>query len=148
MFPPFGFNGTLTISLGPVLLDQVAERLVIALADEGANDIARSHETITFRGIDRMRFSPLQNIASGKIKLHFRSTTTDLLYAIRMDLHGLIVSAGVALVALALMAFGMNANGFALFSAAVLGMVVSYSIIIRFWFARWLHKAAAKIQTV
>jgi hypothetical protein len=134
---PFTFEGTLHLE-NQSEATAVVDSVVPALRHEGARDVQVSHQAITFRGIETLTFSPLQNIDRGEIAVKLGSLGIELSYRIRMSLHMFAVSAIVLVVGLALAVSGLAGSALAMIGLVVVAISVGHSYHIRVSFPRWL----------
>ena len=125
---------------------KTGQAVVAALAARGAGDIRPGGDGLEFRGITNYRsFSPLSNIARGRIKVDDRGLATSLTYSIVIDPTPFVASFVLAVASLVLITVGVPQFGFfAVFGAAVLALSCVYSLVIRLRFPRWLRRALAE----
>jgi hypothetical protein len=141
MVLPFSFTDTLTIPDG-AFKAQLTRQLEVAIESEGGNDIRATVDRITFRGLTSyLSFSPLSNVARGRIDLHDRESSVDMTYAIMIDRTPFVFSGLAIAVGIGLVAAGLNQFGFLIaFGLGILILSIVFSFAIRFRVRRWLRR--------
>jgi hypothetical protein len=144
--PPFSFRGTFSLPGDGVAIKHAVFMLAAYLSAEGATDVKQSNDAISFQGVFKRTFSPLQTIARGSVKLAQRDRETDVFYSIRIDplqflLPLLVLGVGLLMTLLgAKSSHGEGARVATYFGAAMLALTVSWAFVIHIWFSKWLRR--------
>ena len=66
---PFSFHGSFVVHQHATDILEKIDGLVSKLTENGATELERKQQTISFRGVNRLEITPLQTIAKGHIEL-------------------------------------------------------------------------------